>query len=646
MTRLASLGVALAVLALPAQCPWLGVSEGQRNIIRRWLSCEECEQNERQYTDSLNSQATLILDQVLDPRSEGGQNLRGHLEASVRGQLALLPVDSTTDAAIRFFTNNELRRVQERAAIALGDMNAREGTRGAATATINKILSDSTNARGLDAAVFRALAAARARPVVRASSAVGTVTPGGAGVSVVPTARVSVLPAYVELEQGDTIVFSALAFDSLGSPDPSAVVSWRLAPRTGGGHAADLVGAGILAARRPGLDTVIAADAKGMEGRAAVRVTRIEPITVLRIRGGDHQSAVAGSELPSPVVVEARVRGVGPAPNVRVAWGVESGGGTLVNLDTVTDADGRAQAWWILGDSIGPQRARVSGPDGLVIAIRARGAPGTTIQGVIVNDRNGDGSVVDAEEALPGAEVRLYKGGSPPFQVSPDSLVRTDTTDATGTFRFTDLPAGVYVVQPVSGPIPGWPVRVLRSDGGGDTALVRTAEPEPPPGSGNPDATLVPGFGGRTVGITSGFGGALVLPRWDHDRGAMNLEAAMAAHRQPHFTFLFGDGTVQGRVLDGASALAGVTVRAVRCATSSGTTSPPTVDTTSACVSAGAPMATTTDAAGSFRFSGLLEGVWRVTVDPASIGRPGPNRHALYLLRGRSARDSVAFDLR
>ncbi len=637
MTRVLALSVALAALTLPrgCNCPLPGVPKDEMDVIRHWLSCEECDKGERQALVGLSPKAVPVLAQALAPGSRGDRVLRESLEASVRAQLAFLPADSATDTAVLFFRNNELRRVQERAAIALGDLGA--------VAKIQEILDDRAT-RGLDSAVVRALESARLRAITRRlSGAVGRVSGSGA-VVVPPRVRVSVLPDSVQLEVGNVMTFSAQVLDTISSVLPGEAVTWTLAHPPGNG-AVSLYASGVLTALAPGADTVIATHSSGSEGRATVRVTPRSSIPLLRIDSGNHQSAMVGSQLPSPVVVEMKTPEGTAAPRVRVAWAVESGGGALVSTDSVTDSAGRARARWRLGGAIGPQRASVTGPDGLLITLRARGALSTTIQGVIINDRNLS-DTLDPDEALPGVPVRLYKDGSPPAEVAADSLVAVDTTDNAGVFRFTDLPAGVYIVQPVPGLIPGWPVRVLRSDTGGDTALVRTAEPEPQPGSGNPDATLVPGIGGRTVGIASGFGGALVLPRWDHDRGAMNLKAAVAVHRQPHFTFLFGDGTVQGRVLDGASALAGVTVRAVRCATSSGTTSPPTVDTTSACVSAGAPMATTTDAAGSFRFSGLLEGAWRVTVEPYSVGRPGPIRHALYLLRGRSARDSVAFDLR
>lgn len=50
-----------------------------------------------------------------------------------------------------------------------------------------------------------------------------------------------------------------------------------------------------------------------------------------------------------------------------------------------------------------------------------------------------------------------------------------------------------------------------------------------------------------------------------------------------------------------------------------------------------------TDAAGDFSFSSLREGVWRISVDPASAGLPGPVIHALYRLVGRT--DVEAVDL-
>src|SRR5207302_9670010 len=61
-----------------------------------------------------------------------------------------------------------------------------------------------------------------------------------------------------------------------------------------------------------------------------------------------------------------------------------------------------------------------------------------SIGGAVVNDANGNGVLDAAEKGLPGAVVSLAKGPVP---------VGTATTDASGAYLFTVLPAGNYTLS-------------------------------------------------------------------------------------------------------------------------------------------------------------------------------------------------------
>jgi len=607
-------GFALLSTILVAACAQ-GVSEGERQAVRRWLACIEPCPAERLAVQSIGPDAIGLLVQPLDTGSWGGRVFTRALEASIRGSLAALPPDSGTIAAVRFYLGNALAASQIQAAIALGNLRA--------TREIQNAL-DERDSRGLRPDVVRAL-----------QSALAYTTLGGPP----PADSVVVIPDSLEMQVGRAMTLSFLVLDPAGSQLANETVTWSL---MSGSSVVVLDPGGRVTALDTGQAIVVATHGPTKhEGRATVRVVPPATRPRLDVVSGDLQSTPIGSELPAAVVVRVRTPDGTVIPGAAVVWSVASGGGALVSFEALADINGLARARWRLGDSVGSQRLQVSGPSGLPLQVRAA-AVTTTIQGVIVNDRDADGNTVDPDEALAGAVVELYKDGSGVATVAADSLVATDTTDAGGVFRFTGLPAGTYVVRPISGTPAGRPVLVLRDSVNGDTAIVRTAGPEPAPGSGNPDATLAPGTGGRVVGMTSGFGGALPLPAWDYANSAMNLKRTGALHRQPHFTFLFGNGSATVTVRKAGTAVAGVTVSAVRCSTASGFTSPPTIGV-GTCTPMGSATNGTTDTAGSWTFNGLREGVWRISVDPATVGLPDPVATMLVVLVGNSDVETANF---
>ena len=194
---------------------------------------------------------------------------------------------------------------------------------------------------------------------------------------------------------------------------------------------------------------------------------------------------------------------------------------------------------------------------------------------------------------------------------------------------------GRYIVKPVAGTPAGSNVAILRAVTKGDTAIVTTAAAAAAAGTGNPDATLAAGAAGRTVGITTGFGALLPLPAWNYGASNLNLVATAAAHRQPHFTFLYADGQATGKVTKTAVAVAGMTISAVKCLTSTGYTTPPTIPIgAGTCVPTGSATNVVTDATGTFLFTGLQEGVWLITANPSTAGLADPVTTGLFQILG------------
>jgi hypothetical protein len=71
------------------------------------------------------------------------------------------------------------------------------------------------------------------------------------------------------------------------------------------------------------------------------------PADTVVIVSGNNQTAPAGTQLPSPLVVEVRDQAAVPVPGVTVTWSPAQG--SAVPASSVTDGAGRAQTIWTLG---------------------------------------------------------------------------------------------------------------------------------------------------------------------------------------------------------------------------------------------------------------------------------------------------------
>ena len=82
---------------------------------------------------------------------------------------------------------------------------------------------------------------------------------------------------------------------------------------------------------------------------ASTAPTFTGPIS-MEILSGNNQSAAAGSELPNPLVVVVRDANGNPVEGQVVNFVVVEGGGHVFAGAALTNANGRAQDWWTLGD--------------------------------------------------------------------------------------------------------------------------------------------------------------------------------------------------------------------------------------------------------------------------------------------------------
>jgi PKD repeat protein len=92
------------------------------------------------------------------------------------------------------------------------------------------------------------------------------------------------------------------------------------------------------------------------------------PVLAIRVVDGDGQQGSVGEPLTAPVVVEVIDGAEAPVEGATVEFALTTGGegGEVTPSTARTDADGRAQAFVILGDQVGVQtgEARVAGDGG------------------------------------------------------------------------------------------------------------------------------------------------------------------------------------------------------------------------------------------------------------------------------------------
>lgn len=135
----------------------------------------------------------------------------------------------------------------------------------------------------------------------------------------------------------------------------------------------------------------------------------------VEVTSGEGQTGTIRTLLPEPIVARVLDATGAPLPGVRVVWAAEAG--RIIPIAPQTDAEGRAQARWVLGDLIGPSHARANVPElepatFTAIAQSAPQLPLDRIQVFRVPTYDGSGQVVHpdyvhAPELSPGSPHHL-----------------------------------------------------------------------------------------------------------------------------------------------------------------------------------------------------------------------------------------------
>ena len=158
----------------------------------------------------------------------------------------------------------------------------------------------------------------------------------------------AISPSSVALEAiGDTAVFTAAVADQYGDPF-SAVVAWR----TSRPSVFTVTGGGVVRAVANG-EGVLTASFGELSATADVMVAQ-RP-SAMEVAAGDGQAARQGLALAEAVVVEVTDARGTPVQDVVVVFEPADGDGSAEPDTIATDAAGRAQTSWTLGDRPGEQ---------------------------------------------------------------------------------------------------------------------------------------------------------------------------------------------------------------------------------------------------------------------------------------------------
>jgi plastocyanin len=249
---------------------------------------------------------------------------------------------------------------------------------------------------------------------------------------------------------------AAVVTNSEGSVISGVTVNWSV--DAGGGS----LGAATSSTNAQGLafnTYTLGAEAGANQVRAAVQGTNLSttftatatappPDTVatsIEITGGNGQSAIVGEVLEDPLTVVVENASGGPIAGKLVGWSVTAGDGTILQTETVTNAEGVATNFYSVGSSVGTDSIEVvvaANPDlKAVFTANVTAAPATADVSVQDNIFDDDYVVVAA-----GGTVTWTWAGSSQHDVTWVSDELPDSpTQVAGTHSVTFDTPGTYV---------------------------------------------------------------------------------------------------------------------------------------------------------------------------------------------------------
>ena len=243
---------------------------------------------------------------------------------------------------------------------------------------------------------------------------------------------VSIGPGFVSFTTlGNTKQLTADVTDQSGHPITNAVVTWS-SMFTG---VATVGTGGLVTALGQGQDTIVAA-VGNVKGKAVILVQQ-QPAGISK-QGGDGQSWATGSTLPQVIQVRVVDSASLPVAGEPVNFGVQTGGGSIVEHAAITDQLGVARVHWKLGSTVGAQTATATiSPLSPVTFTATAAAAGTAAHLTLLA---GDGQVgLDTFPVnIPPAVVVKDAAGLPVSGVSVTFAVTSGGGSVTGATPTTD----------------------------------------------------------------------------------------------------------------------------------------------------------------------------------------------------------------
>lgn len=179
---------------------------------------------------------------------------------------------------------------------------------------------------------------------------------------------------------GDTVVFTAEAFDASNAVIPNAPILWSTSDSARGNLPADSAGR-VVARNSRGPVTITASLLPSVAlptPPTAARQLIVQPRpNAITVQAGSGQTVPVGSTI-TPVTARVLAADLLGVQGVEVVFAVTGGGGSLSALRDTTDANGDASVSWTLGGTVGPQSvsATATGVPAASVAFGATGSPG------------------------------------------------------------------------------------------------------------------------------------------------------------------------------------------------------------------------------------------------------------------------------
>lgn len=148
-------------------------------------------------------------------------------------------------------------------------------------------------------------------------------------------------PAAGVLVEWTTAGSGLLPSATVTGADGIASTTWRMSPHSGPKFARALLGSD--------LESSVEFRAEAIAAQPARMV----------VESGADQSGIVGEPLATPLRVRVVDRFENPVPGAALLWRVNSGGGSLSDIDTLADATGSAAVVWSLGPEQGIQSVEV-----------------------------------------------------------------------------------------------------------------------------------------------------------------------------------------------------------------------------------------------------------------------------------------------